>query len=412
MAELTKDDMATLAPSKPVNDNIINEFLRLIEVRSRQETKAKKVLCMNTNFFSRWDQNNVGYQGVKSWIKENPFIMDIVFFPVFIPGQIGHWILIVARPKKRDIVCFDSLGGAHNRRMKQVKEFFENESLRRKRRFANDEWSTLNMLGNTPQQNKDSNDCGIFVCLIADLLAREKPIRSLRGLTSAELRDSVRRKLKWTGVSKTKPEQQKKEAKIILRKVDTTHTTTASKNTEETLSAGNIFTPNEVDRATAYLETILSSNRSPATPDPLLTELDEFVYPFPKESPDASSGFEEALAKMGIKTPPGKDPVTSNDSILEVRGIEPLTKKKMDVDPPPPEPTVHQEVEPAPTSSSKPSGKADPLRTILSVRRKRGKTKRQRVFLEDGSFIRMNSKKIQTISKHYPKVDLRKINKS
>ncbi|KAG8320610.1 SUMO1 sentrin specific peptidase 1 [Homalodisca vitripennis] len=391
MAKLTKDDMATLAPSKPVNDNIINEFLRLIEVRSRQETKAKKVLCMNTNFFSRWDQNNVGYQGAKS----------------------GTGSLSSPDQKKRDIVCFDSLGGAHNRRMKQVKEFFENESLRRKRRFTNDEWSTLNMLGNTPQQNKDSNDCGIFVCLIADLLAREKPIRSLRGLTSAELRDSVRRKLKWTGVSKTKPEQQKKEAKIILRKVDTTHTTTASKNTEEALSAGNIFTPNEVDRATAYLETILSSNRSPATPDPLLTELDEFVYPFPKESPDASSGFEEALAKMGIKTPPGdKDPVTSNDSILEVRGIEPLTKKKMDVDPPPPEPPVHQEVEPAPTSSSKPSGKADRLRTILSVRRKRGKTKRQRVFLEDGSFIRMNSKKIQNISKHYPKVDLRKINKS
>ncbi|KAG8316834.1 hypothetical protein J6590_040089 [Homalodisca vitripennis] len=81
---------------------------------------------------------------------------------------------------------------------------------------------------------------------------------------------------------------------------------------------------------------------------------------------------------------------------------------EMDVDPPPPEPPVHQEVVPSPTSSSKPSGKKDPLRVILSVRRKRGKTKRQRVFFEDGSFIRMNSKKITNISKYYPKEDLRR----
>ncbi|KAG8316835.1 hypothetical protein J6590_040090 [Homalodisca vitripennis] len=164
--------------------------------------------------------------------------------------------------------CFDSLGGAHNRRIEQVKEFFENESLRHKHRFTNDQWSTLNTLGNTSQQNKVSNDCGIFVCLIADLLARENPIRSLRGLTSAELRDAARRKLKWTGVSIIKPEQRKKEAKLILRKVDIIHTTTASKNAEETLSSGNIFTPNEVDSATAYLKNILTSDRSPTTPSP------------------------------------------------------------------------------------------------------------------------------------------------
>ncbi|KAG8295565.1 hypothetical protein J6590_077267 [Homalodisca vitripennis] len=81
--------------------------------------------------------------------------------------------------------------------------------------------------------------------------------------------------------------------------------------------------------------------------------------------------------------PKDKDIGTSDFSAPFVRGIEPLAERIIDVDPSPPEPLVHQEVVLAPTNSSKLSCKIDPLRAILNVRRKRGKTNRQRILLED-----------------------------
>ncbi|KAG8246006.1 hypothetical protein J6590_053393 [Homalodisca vitripennis] len=52
--------------------------------------------------------------------------------------------------------------------------------------------------------------------------------------------------------------------------------------------------------------------------------------------------FEDALAKMGIKTPPrDKDISTSRPSAPSVRGIEPLAERKVDVDLPPHEPPNH-----------------------------------------------------------------------
>ncbi|KAG8246008.1 hypothetical protein J6590_094440 [Homalodisca vitripennis] len=105
--------------------------------------------------------------------------------------------------------------------------------------------------------------------------------------------------------------------------------------------------------------------------------------------------------RKDLLPPRDKDISTSGLSAPSARGIEPLAGRKMDVDPLPLEPPVIQEVVPTPSSSSTPSCNKDPLMVILSVRRKRGKTNRQRVFFEGASFIRMHSKKITNIANHF-----------
>ncbi|XP_054259596.1 uncharacterized protein LOC128984314 [Macrosteles quadrilineatus] len=210
MEPLTNAVLGTLAEGKDLNDGVINHFFHLLQRRGQENDEKKKVMSFPTHFFVRWDRENAGYEGVASWVKENPMIKDILFFPIHVDVGNGHWALIVARPQHRDIVSFDSLGLEHNRRMEQVKEFLEKDTRKRKRKSSQTSWSTLNMLTACPQQ-KNTHDCGVFVCLFADLLMREQSLKTLQTLTSRELREILKRKIKWMGLNQKKLPQKKKQ---------------------------------------------------------------------------------------------------------------------------------------------------------------------------------------------------------
>lgn len=64
--------------------------------------------------------------------------------------------------------------------------------------------------------------------------------------------------------------------------------------------------------------------------------------------------------------------------------------------------------------SSKPvpdTGKPNPLRPNLSSVRKRGKTQWKRVFRTDGSYVRMNKRKIEHFDLYYPGVNMQSLAK-
>ncbi|KAG8309024.1 SUMO1 sentrin specific peptidase 1 [Homalodisca vitripennis] len=155
-----------------VNDLIVSGFLRLIERRSLLQPNLPKVWSFDTFFFVAWIQG--GYPRVKRWTKGiNILQRDIVFFPVHIPEE-QHWVLVVARPKLNVIQVFDSLNKPRPKLVEVVfsyiKEFAKNMNFP----IEEDIWLFQN---NAPcAQQNNNTDCGVYVCMFADQISQNQAV--------------------------------------------------------------------------------------------------------------------------------------------------------------------------------------------------------------------------------------------
>lgn len=419
MEKLVDTDWQTLEPGKDLNDKIINNYLNILQRRSEECPKTKRVLSIKSQFFVRWDNDNKGYKNVERWFnKIDLLVADIVFFPLHIVGRTtskgvklkDHWVLLVARPKKRDIVAFDSLGNEHNTRMAQVQHLFKQETVRRKRKFEEHQWTTLNMLKTCPQQT-NGYDCGVFLCHIADLLSRELPIKTITERTSQELRDSIKRKLKWYGKplyqmkgKVNKPPPSKKlirppppppplSSPLVPTEWVQSNREGYFRSSEETL---------EVVHATQYLEVVMNTETSPKikSPDPLLDAMTEYIDegptpsslfpPMTRPSPDTSA---EDLAKLTLKSPTVTSDMETDDTTSQT-DTEPKDVLK----------TANLESDEHLTLSLQeslleiPAAEEAPINnSTAATRRPRGITYRKRVFTGDQKWIRVNAKKAKLL---------------
>lgn len=404
MEPLRKDDVASMNEGGDLTDGVINHFFWLLQRRSGQSKITKSVQIFPTQFFDRWFRNGDGYDGIRRWVKENPLTKDFVLFPFHVPRGKGHWALIIARPQKRNITSFDSLGGAHNDKMEALNEFFQRESQTRNQGWKNN-WPTVNMLNRTPQQS-NTHDCGVFVCLTADLLVREQSLNALRNTTPREMRESLKRKITWMSsedfqekhvADKTKNGHPKSNLKKTsagvlsrppLSRRRNSPTGKSSLLLERWKNPGNSSSPQVISNREGYsqivdgkiyhlpaedfLEVILSEYQPPPPIiDPLLDEIDKFVEDqqpdlFPRP-PSQSSPVAEALSKMLLASPNHLD--------------------TEDVLPEPPRPTV-------PDPEKKRSTLPAPQDQSKNLRRTRGRTVRKRLEI-NGRLVRMNKRKLQ-----------------
>ncbi|KAJ6637597.1 Sentrin-specific protease 1 [Pseudolycoriella hygida] len=172
--QITRDDISTLQwepDLKWLNDEVINFYMSLLTERGSQEGYSK-VYAMNTFFIQRLFSG--GYSAVKRWTKKvDLFACDIIPVPVHVGGI--HWCMAIINMKEKTIKYYDSMGGPNNKVLSALEDYLREESLdKRKVAFDLSGWSKENVTNNPRQQN--GSDCGVFSCMTAEFICRNRPI--------------------------------------------------------------------------------------------------------------------------------------------------------------------------------------------------------------------------------------------
>jgi sentrin-specific protease 1 len=162
-AEIKQRDLSTLLSDRYsggsrldvdgwLNDTIVNAYMDLLKV------EKEGVYAFSTQWFGA-----VGKQGVSvlnRWAKrmklvtaEDVMAADTILFPLN-PGV--HWMVIAVRPKARTVEYLDSLNGRSMPGLKEVKTWLAEK--------VGGDWTTV---VSTSNQQINSVDCGVFVCMNA-----------------------------------------------------------------------------------------------------------------------------------------------------------------------------------------------------------------------------------------------------
>lgn len=167
-----------LKPTKWLNDRLVDFYMELLAERSsRPESNLPKVHSMNTNFLAELFKS--GYPGVRTWTKNScmdvdVFMKDVILVPVL---KNNHWSLAVVNFRDESIKCYDSLPGKSNQDVcVKLYEYVKRECLDKKNVKIDMSGWILGDVPNIPQQQND-DDGGIFMCMYAEYITRNKPFR-------------------------------------------------------------------------------------------------------------------------------------------------------------------------------------------------------------------------------------------
>lgn len=173
-----EESLQCLQPGRHINGTVLEAYLRQLERRSiRFPSEMVQILAMDTFIFQDIDANRHG-RIIKRWKRINPFLADIVFFPLHIKGTVGHWALIVVRPKIGKIEAFDSLHLLHKMRVTQVYHVLRGAAATLGFPFDKFHWDLFDTSLSTPKQT-NTTDCGVYVAWYAERLSREAPIKGI-----------------------------------------------------------------------------------------------------------------------------------------------------------------------------------------------------------------------------------------
>lgn len=145
--------------------------MELVRERSKENEHLLKVHAMNTFFLKSLLEK--GYRGVQRWTRK----IDIFSYDVIpIPVHKGiHWCMAIIHMRNRTIRYYDSMGAPNDVVLNTLEDYLRQESLDKKRiPFDSTGWVKENMQ-NIPQQENGS-DCGVFSCMFAEFVSRDRPI--------------------------------------------------------------------------------------------------------------------------------------------------------------------------------------------------------------------------------------------
>jgi len=150
-----------------LDDEVINTYMDLITARS-----PEAVYTFNTFFFIALSTN--GYDRVSGWTKKvDIFSKDQLFIPVH-EKERNHWCLISVNFKHKSIDYYDSLRRRNTNGLNIILEYLKKEYyIKKKRHLDTNVWRLTNNV-NCPQQTNEW-DCGVFVLMFAEHLARGSP---------------------------------------------------------------------------------------------------------------------------------------------------------------------------------------------------------------------------------------------
>ncbi|KAG7456915.1 hypothetical protein MATL_G00240930 [Megalops atlanticus] len=163
---LTLEDLSTLDNQNWLNDQVINMYGELI-----MEAANNKVHFFNS-FFHR-QLVTKGYEGVKRWTKKvDLFSKRLLLIPVHLEV---HWSLITVDISSKTIRFYDSQGMVFKHAMENVFKYMTTEAKEKKCTTFQKGWKTT-VNKRIPQQKND-NDCGVFVLEYCKCLASGKPLQ-------------------------------------------------------------------------------------------------------------------------------------------------------------------------------------------------------------------------------------------
>ncbi|KAH9821697.1 hypothetical protein DFH28DRAFT_923187 [Melampsora americana] len=171
-ASCTVKDLSRLEPKRWLNDELINFYGIMINLRSQKDHPSPKfydVHCFSSFFMTRLDLD--GYQAVRRWTKKfNLFEKDLIIFPINLMNS--HWICGVINLEKKRFEVLDSFGFKHFMVFKKLRNYLMAEHLD-KLKFELDlsEWIDYYHPEIPIQDN--GYDCGVFVCMFMDCLSRK-----------------------------------------------------------------------------------------------------------------------------------------------------------------------------------------------------------------------------------------------
>lgn len=167
-----------------LNDSIINVFFELLAERSKKELNFPDVCIMNTHFLTKLVTSD--YSGVETWTKKvDIFEHDIVLVPVHKEGiqpKLNHWALAVIDFRRKTIKVYDSLTNEDAPTSfdvcKKLYKWLKDECLHKKSKKGylgiGEDW-IMGEVRDIPQQENGS-DCGVFCCMYAEFITRNRPI--------------------------------------------------------------------------------------------------------------------------------------------------------------------------------------------------------------------------------------------
>lgn len=169
--EMRRRDLLTIKGNQWLNDMVVNFYLELINQRSRANDQMPKVHCFNSFLYTSLMQG--GFGRVKNYSKKlDIFDIDILIFPIFLNN---HWRLVIVKNRTKRIFYLDSLSKIGRNILNTIKDYLSEEHLRKKGTPLDFKTWDCDIYPNTPQQD-NPNDCGVFMCRFANLIAANHPV--------------------------------------------------------------------------------------------------------------------------------------------------------------------------------------------------------------------------------------------
>lgn len=152
-----------------LRESVISFFMRLIEIRNRDSAlNLPKVYALDSFFISVLMRK--GYHEPKVRQTIDIFEFDMVLCPI--NTRNSHWSLAVLYHDRKVLEYFDSMGGSNVAAIDSILEYVCKEHLALKSELI--EPYKVVLKTDIPLQ-ENGWDCGPFICLYAERLARRAP---------------------------------------------------------------------------------------------------------------------------------------------------------------------------------------------------------------------------------------------
>ncbi|TRY54494.1 hypothetical protein DNTS_009208 [Danionella cerebrum] len=162
---LTLDDLSTLDDQNWVNDQVINMYGELI-----MEATNHQVHFFNSFFYRQFVAK--GYEGVRRWTKKvDLFSKWLILIPLHLEI---HWSLVSVDVPKQCITFYDSQGILFKFALDNILKYILAEAKEKTQQVFQKGWK-MHINKAVPQQKND-NDCGVFVLEYCKCLAFLKPL--------------------------------------------------------------------------------------------------------------------------------------------------------------------------------------------------------------------------------------------
>ena len=189
-ALLDKRSLETLHPGQWLYDDVIDAYMALLQHNSVNQKNIFLGSLFYSTFtltgqLSRGEQNDAKYEGkppsvrhalVRNYTRKHNTTGPV---KIFLPTSVGgnHWVLIVVDVEKKRIISMNSYkNSAYNKdvvvAMDEMLAWIEQEHIKKKKPFDKKKWTTEAM---TVPRQRNSIDCGVFVCMYAAYFANDRP---------------------------------------------------------------------------------------------------------------------------------------------------------------------------------------------------------------------------------------------